>query len=791
MVIQTPVFASEPDSIIQQKNRLEHATGQEKMNILKSLSFFYSDTLSQIALVYVNQYLELAKLNNSKSDEARAYFILSEICRYQVEYDKSLIYNKRALQIYEELNDSIKIAIQFCAIGDNFMFLSQFDSALYYNTLGSKFFNNAKSNLYIFKTKLQFGKLFCRSDKNEQARLMLIDAVESSKVLNRPNLTGWALYWLGIANMKLCNFTEAEVNLKNSRDCYQENLDFHGKIGSEQALGELYLKTREFAKAYRLFFEAYEKHGYVKGDKGGVNYNCQYFINIGNIYFNIEKYDKALAFYDSANRIAISNNFEDKIAYIKKLRGRVWFWKGDTEKALEYYRTSLEYYQQIKSKYSIANLLNMIGEVYQQKESYTKAISNYEEALKINNEIGNKFGVAQNHINLASCYNETGNLLKLKMELDSGIEYAIQLNIDQLLLRYYTFYIDFSEKTGNYEVARKYFDQFLPLSKKHINNTKRNLSGLLVDLYENEIDKKNQIHKHEINLNNLEAERDKLRIRQLVLLVFMILLVTALIAYLLINRIRMTKKLEQQVDERTKSLKENERKLIEINQTKDTFYSIIAHDLRSPFSTLIGFSNLLHDDYNDFSNNERKRFVELLRNSAEEIFALLENLLDWTRNNSNIIKFNATKVDLRQIVRQTIQLQKKNADIKEIEISNLIPKNTFVLADENMLRTIVRNLTTNALKYTNQKGQIVFEALITDGFISCSVADNGMGMSAKTINNLFDIKLKVSKKNTAGEKGAGLGLMLCKVFVERNGGQLFVESIEGEGSKFTFTLPMK
>ena len=170
---------------------------------------------------------------------------------------------------------------------------------------------------------------------------------------------------------------------------------------------------------------------------------------------------------------------------------------------------------------------------------------------------------------------------------------------------------------------------------------------------------------------------------------------------------------------------------------------------------------------------------------------MLENLLDWTRKSSDIIKFNPIKIDLQQVVRQTIQLQKKNAELKEIEISNLIPKNTFVLADENMLRTIIRNLTSNALKYTNQNGQVVFESVDRNGFIECSVTDNGIGMSAKIIDNLFDAKLKVKKKGTANEKGTGLGLMLCRDFVERNGGQLIVESIEGEGSKFTFALSGK
>jgi len=484
-------------------------------------------------------------------------------------------------------------------------------------------------------------------------------------------------------------------------------------------------------------------------------------------------------------------DFVDKIAIINELRGQAWFSIGNSKLALEYLNKSLEYYQDHGLKYSVAEVLNKIGEVKQNNNNIDEAINMYKNALAINKEINNAFGIVLNHINLASCYNQKGALQSMNNELSAGMDYVTKIGVDYLLLRYYKLYIRYSEKTGQHNAAHEFFDQYLPLSTQYLETTKQNLTSLMVELSENEIKEKNKAHQNELEFNTLQKERDTLRIRQLILIVSLILLLLFLIAYFLLNRIRMTRKLEHQVEERTKALRENEKILIETIQTRDKFYSIIAHDLKSPFNSLIGFSNLLNDEYNDFSDQERRQFITIIRNSSEEIFALLENLLDWSRKNSDKIKFKPIRVNLQQIVRQTVQLQEKNAQQKKINIENQIPKNTFVYADENMLRTIIRNLTSNALKFSNEGGKVTFATTTNEGFVNCTVTDNGIGMSEKTKENLFNIESKIKKKGTANETGTGLGLLLCKDFIERNGGNLTVESNEGEGAAFIFSLPAK
>jgi len=791
IAISIASFCNEQEQIVKLEKELESATDLNRMGILQSLARYYSDSMSMVATGYAAQYLKMAELHNSLTDQARAYAIFSSIHKYQVEFKISLKYDIKALEIFTMLNDSNNIAKQHYRISENYLFLHLYDSAIYYNKLDYNYYKKENNNNRIFISKLQLGKILCANDSNQAAKNELTNAYESAIQLKNQDYIGWASYWLGFTYMKLGEFSQAKKLFVKSTETYLSANLMAGVIGSQQALGELYLTTGEFAQAYKMFYEANEKHEFAKGDKGEIHYYSQYYINIGNIYYYIGKYNQALAFYDSAGKIAKTNAFEDKTALINELNGQVWLAKGDSKLALEYFRKSIDYFQNNNMKYSVAKLLNKIGEAHENDNNFGEAIKFYKNALAINQKINNAHGMALNHINLASCYNRVEAFQSMKNELEDGMKYANRIGVDYLLLRYYKLYINYSEKTNQHGVAHEYFDQYLPLSTQYLYNTKQDLSSLLIDLYENKIKEEGMIHEKEIEFSKLQKERDMLRIRQLILATSLILVFLILVAYFLFNRIRMTRKLEQQVDERTKALRENEKMLIETNQTRDKFYSIIAHDLKSPFNSLIGFSNLLNDEYADFSDEERKQFITIIRNSSEEIFALLENLLDWARKNSDKIKFKPIKVDLQQIVRQTVQLQEKNAEQKKISINNQIPKNAYVYADENMLRTVIRNLMSNALKFSNEKGSVSFTTTNIDGFVYCTITDSGIGMSKKTKENLFNIETKIKRKGTANETGTGLGLLLCKDFIERNGGSLTVESTEGEGAAFTFSLPAK
>lgn len=230
--------------------------------------------------------------------------------------------------------------------------------------------------------------------------------------------------------------------------------------------------------------------------------------------------------------------------------------------------------------------------------------------------------------------------------------------------------------------------------------------------------------------------------------------------------------------------------LNQLNATKDKFFSILAHDLRNPFITILGFSELLLSDFKDLSDEEKIYYIQEMNKSAEVSHSLLHNLLQWSRSQTGKIEFNPQKITLLEIILQNIELLKASARKKQIVLVNQVDSQIHVKADEDMINTIMRNLLTNALKFTNKNGSITISATSKDGKVEISVKDTGVGMDENTRKKLFRLDETLSTTGTDNETGTGLGLVLCKEFVEKHGGQISVVSELGKGSEFIFTLPL-
>jgi len=228
--------------------------------------------------------------------------------------------------------------------------------------------------------------------------------------------------------------------------------------------------------------------------------------------------------------------------------------------------------------------------------------------------------------------------------------------------------------------------------------------------------------------------------------------------------------------------------LKQLNATKDKFFSIIAHDLKNPFITILGFTDLLLTDYSELNDEEKKYYIEEMKKSAEVSHNLLQNLLLWSRAQTGRIEFNPQKLELLQIVDKNILLLKATAEKKQIKLLRKIPPELYINANEEMLNTVLRNLLTNAIKFSNNGGAASVNAIAKDNFLEVSVVDSGIGMDQHTIENLFRLDATHSTNGTDNEAGTGLGLILCKEFVEKHGGKIWVESEPGKGSSFKFTL---
>lgn len=247
--------------------------------------------------------------------------------------------------------------------------------------------------------------------------------------------------------------------------------------------------------------------------------------------------------------------------------------------------------------------------------------------------------------------------------------------------------------------------------------------------------------------------------------------------------------LEDQVRERTKLLNKANDELKDLNATKDKFFSIIAHDLKNPLGSFRDVSKLLVESYHDFEESEKIEFLNLMMDSSRNIYMLLENLLDWSQTQKGVIKFNPIDCNLKFIADTAIQLLQLTADNKNISLVNNIESSIFVKADYNLILTVIRNLISNSIKFTPKGGTICLNTLVEDGSILFSVKDSGIGMSQKTIEKLFRIDINVTTLGTSEEKGTGLGLILCKEFIEKHQGKIWAESELEKGSTFYFKLP--
>jgi len=239
-----------------------------------------------------------------------------------------------------------------------------------------------------------------------------------------------------------------------------------------------------------------------------------------------------------------------------------------------------------------------------------------------------------------------------------------------------------------------------------------------------------------------------------------------------------------------RALKESEIRLTKLNATKDKFFSIIAHDLKSPFNAILGFSNLLMNQVkeNDFQGIEK--YAEIIQQSSIRAIELLMNLMEWTRSQTGRMEFNPEFVEMSQLIKDIVELFIDSANQKSIKINLRIPQALPVIADKAMISTVLRNLVSNAIKFTNQGGEILLAADQKDDELMVSVKDNGVGMEKHDIEKLFKIDEIYSKSGTLKEKGTGLGLILCKDFIEKHNGKIWLESEKGVGSTFYFSIPV-
>lgn len=234
---------------------------------------------------------------------------------------------------------------------------------------------------------------------------------------------------------------------------------------------------------------------------------------------------------------------------------------------------------------------------------------------------------------------------------------------------------------------------------------------------------------------------------------------------------------------------ESEKNMRELNAAKDKFFSIIAHDLKNPFMGILGFTEILNNSFDQYDDAEKKKMISFVKRSAESAYKLLENLLEWSRIQIGGVKITLEQIDISILINEAITSLKDASQIKNVKIITTVQNDTFVFADSEMVKAILRNLLTNALKFSHSDSYIKITAEEDSENTKIMITDKGIGIKLETLNHLFRIDKAVSTKGTLGEKGTGLGLILCKEFLQKNNGKLLIDSVVNQGSTFTVILP--
>jgi signal transduction histidine kinase len=593
------------------------------------------------------------------------------------------------------------------------------------------------------------------------------------------------------------NYNQAISSLENAIDIFIEIGDSSQLTGCYNNLGVLY----SYGINQKKSLEHYIKSINISEALNDPYSMAESYCNIAGCYEELKEYGSALQYYNKTLDIDIENNSVENIAISHLDVGFINTKLYRYDQALEHLEKAQRLMGEIHDSYYRLILYHRFG-------NYYKEINNLDSALFYVDKAQNlckNFDYPRVRIDLlllkSEILNKQKNYKNSLIIADSAINMQNLINAKDVLSESYKIK---SEAYSGLKMHNKAYE-YLQLA----NTINEELKPFEIAEYLGEFEKEEALKEErartkltqELELQKNENEYIKVRSRLYFTIYLSILLGSILILALYFyalkrnhNRIlesshELINHQKNLIEQSYTDIKNNENRLAQLNATKDKFFSIIAHDLKNPFNTLIGISELMISNPEIKDSEDFDELMEGMFQTATLGHNLLENLLEWSRSQIGTIVLKPELISLDTIFEATSTFFKENAKAKDITISIPVNSGQMVYSDYNMTNFIIRNLLNNALKFSYRGSKIIMSMQSKDNFIIVSIEDFGIGIDPETMNKLFKIEYSVQKDGTANEKGTGLGLILCKEFVEKNKGEIWVESEEGKGSKFSFSLP--
>jgi signal transduction histidine kinase/Tfp pilus assembly protein PilF len=577
---------------------------------------------------------------------------------------------------------------------------------------------------------------------------------------------------------------KALEHFKKSLKLSEKTQDNSGIAKSNINIGLVYSDRGDYASA----LDFYQQSMMISIQENDLNTLASALTNIGLIYYSQKDYQKALSYYDKA--IHISKKINDKNGYAIDLinYGIIFSELGDYSDAMIYFFESLEIAQETGDKNLISVNYFNIGDAYQKMGEYEKAYEYFMEGLQISLEIGSKSLQAWHYSGLGEyfffandasqaceysrkAFSISGEIGEIELILQTSRDLSKACALKGLYNEAYEYLMIFqtlNDSLKNEENTRK----FIELEYQYLHDKEKELARA-------EQEKRNAIH-HE------ELKRQKFTINFFIIGLSFSLMLLGTLLYNYIEKKRINKRLDLQ--KRETELKNTE--LSQLIQDKDRFLQILAHDLRNPFNGLLGLTDYLLENIDHIDREQLFTTLSLVNQSQKNTFTLLNDLLLWSQSHANLMNIKPEQIKLSDFCYEVIHERKNHAEHKNIQIDYQISDNLQIFADRNMLKSVLRNLLSNAIKFTRQNGTIFICAEQNHHNYIISIADNGIGIGKDHLDKLWKFNNPYITRDTEGNKGTGFGLTLCKDFVEKHGGTIWVESETGKGSTFSFTIPI-
>jgi signal transduction histidine kinase len=624
------------------------------------------------------------------------------------------------------------------------------------------------------------GQAFSNKYQFDSAATYYNIGIENAIKVQDSSAIGYLFNSIGVLYWK-----KGEFNLAIEK--FKAGVEVHRKFGNNKRivrslnnLGSSYWNLKNYNIALQYYFEA------VEVEKKYAKINSSLILNnIGILYLELSDTVLAKVYFEKGLKSAeVKNSILGK-GYSYLNFADLNFKKQNFDEALKFYNRAFTYYDTLKDTNGISKILNKLGQVYLTTSNYTLAEKKFLAAYQKSKTFGLKLIETESLINICRIQILQGKNDKARTYLDRAFKIAESENFVDCKLELFKLQTTVYENLKNYKLALDYHYKYEILRDSLFDEQSTRVIAESKEKYEVEQkEEQNRSLKYVNNIQKLELHSRKSEILYAIVLAIFSLIVIGYLIFLNTNRKRQNNALLKA----NKEIEEVNKLLNHSNSTKDKFFSIISHDLKNPFGTLLGATQILKVDDGEMSTEDKTELVEIIASDSEKLYALLENLLFWANSQTGKLKANKTNIPINELITEIAELFKSNAKSKNIKLELSVPKELAAVFDMFMFSTIIRNLLSNAIKFSLHGGTITITATELFGKVSIQVKDEGIGIVKKNLAKIFDESSDYKRLGTDKETGTGLGLILCRDFASENSADIKVTSEVGKGTTFELIM---